>query len=102
MVELSNESKRTIQELAQICNPTRKNASAKRKHLSEKTTLLSAMGVPHDDKCVKCLLNCEVNHAADVDFWAKTDGLEPKYGRKSCPKQGHITKAGIGRKKRGR
>lgn len=102
MVELSKESKKTINELMWMKDQRGliRKISLKAKRKAESEILLKASKIPHGEKCSRCEVNCEIKHKESVDFWAKREGLEPVYNLETCPKQGELQRHRIKMKKR--
>lgn len=103
MVEISDKSKDTLQELILIQKGKGSKQDIKsRKKIGEREsrTLLTAQKIPHGTKCYECGLNCTIKHAESNDFWAIKEGIAPIYTRETCPKQGHLEKYGIDMKRK--
>ncbi|NMC13582.1 MAG: hypothetical protein GYA34_11965 [Chloroflexi bacterium] len=85
--QVTPETKKTIQDLILRVKHTSDKKSARRKRYEASMVLLKTLEIKHKPECVKCMLNCEVKHKEDVEFWARIEGIEPVYNMENCPKE---------------
>lgn len=86
-VQISEDTARTISQLGLMVNKkTVYKSAAKNKHETSRA-LLKTLGIKHKPECLKCMINCEVKHEEDIDFWARKENLAPVYTLETCPRK---------------
>ena len=102
MVEISDETRRTISELVTVSTESKHRdiKSHKRRRHAESKSVLGALKIKHGEVCHMCTLDCEVKRKEDPDFWANMTGdgndvPSPIYRLETCPKQGRLERARV-------